>query len=150
MPVEDPAELVEFLQPYPLEVQELMLEGRRFLLDLLWPVTELFFDATQAVCSGFAYMGGVRESFVNLAAYSDHVTLVFGWGARLDDPEKRLNGSGNQVRHLRLKGMETLEDPYVVGLIRQASANAPKPDGPVEPKQIVKIYNGPKKRPGPR
>src|SRR5579862_1866766 len=105
---ERPRELVEFLAPYPEDVRNLCLEGRMVLLEMLAPVTELFYDATTAVCAGFTYTHKPADNFVNLAVYSDHVTLVFAWGARLSDPEGRLKGSGNQVRHLRLSGVDTL------------------------------------------
>ncbi len=84
---------------------------------------------------------------MNLAVYSDHVTLVFSWGVDLDDPEKRLKGSGSQVRHIRLAGIETLRDPYVAGLIRQAAERATRPATPIAPCKVVKVYAGPKRRP---
>jgi hypothetical protein len=111
------------------------------------PVREIHWDATQAVCAGFLYTDKSRDSFVNFATYANHVTLVFQWGVRLSDPEGRLNGSGNQVRHLRLAGMETLRDPYVLDLIREAADLAPRPEGPVEHAIIVKVMQGPKRRP---
>ena len=144
----EPVELISFLQPYPREVQELVLEGREFLIDLLSPVSEFHYDATSAVCAGFAYSSNVRDIFVNLAAYAKHVTLVFGYGATLHDLEGRLKGEGVQVRHIRLtKGMETLRDPYVLGLIAQAVANAKRGQDPFVPERIIKIYEGKKRRP---
>lgn len=140
-------QLIEFLEPYPPSVRELMLDGRLRLLELLGPVNEFFFDATAAVCAGFAHTAKTRDVFVNFAAYSDHVTLVFGWGASLTDPERRLRGEGNQVRHVRLKCLEDLSDPYLVGLILAASDRATQPAEPTEPCTIVKIYQGPKRRP---
>jgi hypothetical protein len=146
--VSEPVELISFLQPYPREVQELVLEGREFLLDLLSPVSEFHYDATSAVCSAFGFSSGVRDIFINLAAYSKHVTLVFGYGAALDDPEGWLKGEGVQVRHIRLtKGMETLRDPYVLGLISQAAAHAKRAPEPFVPERIIKIYEGKKRRP---
>jgi len=139
--------LVEFLAPYPETVRELTLDSRMLLLDLLYPTNEIFYDAISAVCSGFVYTEKVRDSFVNLAVYSDHVTLIFQYGVNLTDPESRLKGSGNQVRHIRLTGLETLQDPYVVDLIRQSSENATRPTEPMKPVQIVKEMNGPKRRP---
>jgi hypothetical protein len=141
-------ELTSFLAPYPPEVRALVLDGRQFLLDLLFPVNEFHYDATTAVCAGFGYTEKVREVFVNLAAFSKHVTLVFQWGARLDDSEKRLLGEGAQVRHIRLtKGVDTLRDPYVVELIRQAAGIAAHAPEPFNPTVIVKVYAGPKRRP---
>ncbi len=145
---EDVAELREFLTPYPANVQELTLQGRQVLLDMLSPVHELVFDATSAVCCGFSYTEKTRDVFVNLAVYSDHVTLVFGWGVKLADPEKRLKGEGNQVRNMRLQGLETLKDPYVQSLIMEASEKAAR-DDEIIPQKIVKVYEGPKRRPKP-
>lgn len=149
MECHDPAELREFLTPYPVAVQKLALNGRLELLRLLGSVNEVICDAYSAVCSGFLFTEKVRAAFVNLAVYSNHVTLVFGYGAFLDDPEVRLKGSGNQVRHIRLTGIETLREPYVVGLIPQAAQNAAKPDGPISETVIIKMMKGPKRRPNP-
>lgn len=142
-----PTALIEFLAPYPPEVQQLTLNGREFLYRMLSPVSEIFYDANSAVCAGFLYTDSVRDSFVNFAVYSDHVTLIFQWGVNLKDPECRLKGGGSQVRHIRLAGMETLRDPYIVGLIEQASDQAKRPSGPFEPQTIVKVMSGNKRRP---
>lgn len=52
---EEPTELIEFLQPYPLEVQQTALKARLVLLEMFAPVSEAFFDATSAVCSDLMY-----------------------------------------------------------------------------------------------
>lgn len=145
-----PTDLIGFLAPYPQQVQALALEGRQELLDLLAPVTELHYDATSAVCAGFCYTDNARDNFVNLAVYANHVTLVFAWGVHLADPDGLLKGSGHQVRHLRLMGIETLRDPGVVDLIRQAANNATRMSGEFKPATIVKVYSGPKRRPTPQ
>ena len=145
----DPTELIEFLAPYPPDVQCLALDARAFLYDLLEPVTELHYDATSAVCAGFCFSDNPSDNFVNIAAFSKHVTLVFAWGVNLIDPERRLKGEGKQVRHIRLQGIETLKDPYVLDLIRQASENGVQRSPSFEPTTIVKVYAGPKRRPNP-
>jgi hypothetical protein len=142
-----PTDLVSFLAPYPPEVQRLFLAGRELLLRRLRPVVELHYDATSAVGAGFAYTGDLRGLFVNLAAFADHVTLVFAWGVKLRDREGRLRGGGNQVRHMRLADLRMLRDPYVLDLVDQAAANAPRPDGKVKHAIVVKVYEGPKRRP---
>jgi hypothetical protein len=143
----EPVDLVKFLAPYPPEVKDVFLAGRKLLLRRLAPVVELHYDATSAVCAGFAYTGDLKGNFVNLAAYADHVTLVFMWGVNLRDRERRLGGGGKQVRHMRLAGIETLRDPYVLDLIDQASANAPRPATEVRHRIVIKVYEGPKRRP---
>ena len=145
----EPADLVEFLAPYPDHVQQLTLDGRTVLLEMLYPVSEIFYDAMSAVCSGFTYTGIVRDSFVNLAVYADHVTLIFSYGVQLHDPESRLKGGGTRVRHIRLTGLQTLKDPYVVQLVKQAAEQAVRPLEPIEPRTVVKVMSGPKRRPKP-
>ena len=149
MVMAQPKELVSFLEAYPPDVRETFLAARALLLKRLAPIVELHYYATSAVCAGFSYTGDLRGNFVNLAAYSDHVTLVFMWGVRLPDPQGRLKGGGKQVRHLRLAGVETLDDPYVAKLVAKASENAPRPEGKVRHAIVAKIYEGPKRRPKP-
>jgi hypothetical protein len=143
------APLIEFLAPYPPEVQELALQGRKRLLELVGPASEIFWDATQAVCAGFTYTAKVSDNFVNLAVYPKHVTLIFPNGARQQDPEARLGGEGSRVRHIRLASIDTLSDPYVVDQIEQAKAIAPRPATPIDYVVHVKVMNGPKRRPKP-
>jgi hypothetical protein len=143
----EPTELIQFLAPYPPHVQAIALEARLRLHELVGPAGDLFYDATAAVCSGFCYTDKPADNFVNLAVYSDHVTLIFAWGARLIDPEMRLKGEGSRVRHIRLAGIDTLRDAYVVDLIRQAASQAVRPDVPIEPIKYVKVYRGKKRRP---
>ncbi len=144
------AALRTFLVPYPAEVRALMLAGRRRLLELLGPATDLIYDATSAVGAGFSYTGNPRDNVVNLAAYADHVTLVFPWGVKLKDPKKRLRGEGNQVRHVRLANLADLDDPVLVKLIEQAAALAPRGNAPPPRKPFIKVYAGPKRRPSLR
>jgi hypothetical protein len=144
-----PAELNAYLAPYPKDVRRAMIEGRVALAALVGPASELIYDATNAVCDGFSYTGGVRGIFVNLAAFKDHLTLVFGYGAHLDDPDSRLSGGGKQVRHVRLRSAADLADPVIVALVRQSAEQAPRPEAAIEPSVITKAYAGPKRRPSP-
>jgi hypothetical protein len=144
-----PRELARFLAPYPPEVRRTMRDGRAILKARFPLATEMIYDATSAVGVGFAYTGDLKGLFVNLAAFSGHVTLVFAWGVKLKDPQGLLRGEGKQVRHLRLAGPADLVRPDVVALLGQAEANAPRPATPRAPGLVVKVYAGPKRRPRP-
>ena len=53
------------------------------------------------------------------------VSLCFLPGAKLPDPEKRLLGSGNVARHIKMKsGAVTLDEPAVQSLIAEALTGA--------------------------
>lgn len=53
------------------------------------------------------------------------VRFFFLEGVAVDDPEGRLEGSGNQVRSIRLDAAAAiLDDPYIGGLMAQAVKEA--------------------------
>ncbi len=147
MEFREPTELIEFLEPYPGQVVDLALQARLVLLEMYWPVSEIYYDANSAVCSGFTYTGRVSDNFVNLAVYADHVTLIFQKGVHLNDPHGLLKGGGNQVRHIRLAGIETLRQAAVIELLSLAAIQAPGSRGGTEPTVIIKVMKGRKRRP---
>ncbi|HEY6236276.1 MAG TPA: hypothetical protein VIW69_14350, partial [Candidatus Elarobacter sp.] len=70
---------------------------------------EMVYDSYNALVVGFGAEERPRDAVFSIAVYPDHVTLVFIWGADLFDPGKLLRGEGNQVRHIRLDGPQTLD-----------------------------------------
>ncbi|MBI1332437.1 MAG: hypothetical protein GC165_06125 [Armatimonadetes bacterium] len=144
----EPREYLEFIACYSPELQALHRAARQRLLDLLPSVIELMFDATQAVTTGFSFTEKSRDHFIHLPMYGKGINLGFNHGAKLHDPEGRLIGTGSQVRHLKLRDLAVLDDPYVLDLIEQSMALAPKPDGEVEPKTVIRVMEGAKRRPG--
>ena len=48
------------------------------------------------------------------------MNLDFDRGTELDDPDKRLAGTGKLIRHIRLKSTAETRTPAVVRLIEQA------------------------------
>ena len=81
---------------------------------------QLVYERRQSLPIGFApaQRGGAVFSVV---LYPRWVRFFFLEGVAIDDPEGRLEGSGNQVRSIRLDaGAAVLDDPYVRGLMTQA------------------------------
>jgi hypothetical protein len=81
---------------------------------------QLVYERRQSLPIGFApaERGGAVFSVV---LYPRWVRLFFLEGVAIDDPEGRLEGSGNQVRSIRLDaGAAVLDDPYIRGLMAQA------------------------------
>ena len=113
----EPPEYVEFLAPYPSEVQALARGLRLRMLELLPPCIETVWDATNAVGVAFGFTEKNADHFIHLPVYTKYVNLGFSQGAQLDDPEGRLEGSGSRVRHLRVTALADVEDPYVQDLI---------------------------------
>jgi hypothetical protein len=144
----EPDWYLEILQPYPPEVVALARSARLRLLACLPPCVEVIWDATNAVTSGYGRSERTADQWLHLPVYAKWVNLGFNLGALMDDPEGRLVGVGNQVRHIRLQSADDIDDPYVQDLIRQAVSLRP-PEGPITPRQAFREMNGPRRRPKP-
>jgi hypothetical protein len=80
----------------------------------------MVYDRPQSLPIGFAPAEGGSAVF-SVVLYPRWVRFFFLEGVAIDDPEGRLEGSGNQVRSIRLDGgAAVLDEPYIRGLIRQS------------------------------
>lgn len=81
---------------------------------------QLVYERRQSLPIGFA--PAERGSAVfSLVLYPRWVRFFFLDGAALDDPEGRLEGTGSQVRSIRVdEHAAILDDRYILGLITQA------------------------------
>jgi len=75
------------------------------------------------------------------------VALAFLWGKALPDPHKVLEGSGNQVRNLRLDDATVLDRPPVQELIREAVDRSTVPFDSRQPNRMVIRSVSAKRRP---
>ena len=81
---------------------------------------QLVFERRQLLGIGFAPAERGNPVF-SVVLYPRWVRFFFFEGVALDDPEGRLEGSGNQVRSIRLdESAAALEDPYIRRLMAQA------------------------------
>ena len=62
------------------------------------------------------------EGVLAIRANANGVRLYFNFGKGLPDPEKLLQGSGNQTRWIHVEGASTLARPAVARLIDEAIA----------------------------
>lgn len=53
------------------------------------------------------------QPFCGLFAYTNHVSLEFGDGAKLPDPFNSLEGSGKQRRHIKLRSEDDIAGKHV-------------------------------------
>ena len=81
---------------------------------------QMVFERRQSLPIGFAPSGQGGPVF-SLVLYRRWVRFFFLEGVAIDDPEGRLEGTGNQVRSIRLdEGAAVLDDPYIRRLMAQA------------------------------
>jgi hypothetical protein len=109
-----------FLARYSPDIAQQMAAARQKLRARIPRGFELVYDNYNALATGFGPADRSSAAVVSLAAYPRWVTLFFLFGAQLQDPDRLLQGEGRRVRSIRLESPDTLDDPPVVRLIRQA------------------------------
>jgi hypothetical protein len=119
--------LAGFIAKFDPAIARLMRSARVILRKRFPTAVELVYDNYNALAIGFGPTERASDAFVSLAAYARGVSLYFIHGAKLPDPEKRLQGAGNQGRFIRLETLAPLDDPYVVWLLRTAAEHAKSP-----------------------
>jgi hypothetical protein len=50
-----------------------------------------------------------------------HINFGFWWGARMEDPEGLLQGSGAKMRHVKISGPEDIDQDKFSALARQSA-----------------------------
>ena len=145
------SEYLKFLAPFGPEITALALAVRKLVLGEAKGAVELVYDAYNAVASGYTFTGRPSDACVHIAVYARWVNLGFHRGSQLQDPEKRLQGSGNWIRHIRITSKEDLKDPAIRAFVKAAieSAIYPDPKAKPRPSSIVR-GNYPRKRRPPK
>jgi hypothetical protein len=125
---ESPAnQITGFIAKFDPKVARLIRSLRVALRKRFPTAFELVYDNYNFLVFGFCTTGRASDCLVSLAAQAKGVSLCFYWGATLPDPHKILQGSGNQVRWIRLESAATLGRPEVEALLRAAVAQAKSP-----------------------
>jgi hypothetical protein len=116
------AQIAGFLGKYSPEIEAQLKDARRRLRKFFTRGHELVFDNYNALVFGISLSEKASEAFLSIAGYPRWVTLFFLNGAGLKDPMKLLEGSGKQVRSIRLTKAGEINSPEVEALIAQAVA----------------------------
>jgi hypothetical protein len=108
---------------------------------------ELVYDNYAGLVIGFAPNEKPSSAIFSLLLLPNHITLCFLQGKGLPDPSKRLKGSGNLVRHVRLESPTTIEEPEVQSLIAEAKRHATVPLDSKQKRQLIIRSISAKQRP---
>jgi hypothetical protein len=138
--VDAQGQLEGFIDRYDPGVAADARRALAFLGRRLPTATRLMYDNYNALVVGFGASEKVGDIILSLALYPRWVTLFFLRGVDLPDPHGLLEGSGSQVRGVRLQPISRLETQEVGTLIDAAVARAsPLPaegEGPLIIKSI--------------
>jgi len=143
-----PAELPHLLAPFPDHVAEIVLALRARVLAQVPNAHEIVWDATNTVSLVYAPSSRWQDGIVHIPAYAQHANLGFNDGAGLDDPDRRLVGTGTRIRHVTFRTVDEVGAPwiddYLRAALRQAGLDPDIGDGGT----TLRTSTGPKRRPG--
>jgi hypothetical protein len=108
---------------------------------------EMVYDNYNGLVIGFGPSDRPSLAIFSIVLFPRWVTLCFLQGAGLPDPERRLQGEGRVVRHLRLEDLSVLDDPYVQHLMNLAVHRAKVPLDPKNRRQLIIKSISAKQRP---
>ncbi len=117
-------QLAGFIAKFDPTVAKLIRSARLALRKRFPTAHELVYDNYNFLAIGFGSTERTSDCIVSLASYAKGVSLFFYYGAKLPDPHKLLQGSGNQVRFIRLESAAILAKPQVEELLSAAVAQA--------------------------
>lgn len=115
------AQIASFLEKYTPVIAAQLSDARARLRAMFPHGFELVFDNYNALVFAISATERRNDAFVSVVGYPRWVTLFFLRGVDLHDPKGLLEGTGKQVRSIRLKAAEDLSRPDIQALIAQAS-----------------------------
>ncbi len=127
-PAVSPArQLAGFIAKFDPAIQRRIRACRAALRARMPTAHELVYDNYNFFVIGYSPTDRPSDAVVSLTANGKGLGLCFIYGAALADPQKLLQGAGNQTRFVRLSSARTLSEPGVAALVRAAIAEADPP-----------------------
>ena len=114
-----PKELLGFLKPYNRGIQELTLALRQLVIEEMAPCCEYILEV-YIISLAYGSTHRVKDAICYIGVLKDHVNLGFIRGAGLADPLKILEGTGKQMRHIKIKSMSDLLNPAIRTYLQEA------------------------------
>jgi hypothetical protein len=140
-------QLKRFLSKYDKNVAATAEQAAAKLRKLIPPAIELVYDNYNALAIGFGPSEKASEAIFSIALYPKYASLFLLQGASLPDPSRRLEGSGNVARHIKLRSKETIDDPQIIELINVALHRAKVPLKPGGSRKLIIKSVSTKQRP---
>ncbi len=107
-------------------LQDLALRSPN-LFNLVDEIRQLFLKLDPHLSEEIKY-GGIlfgknNQHFSGIFVYKAHLSIEFSQGATLPDAEKRLEGSGNYRRHIKITCIEDIQSKKAADFIKLALEN---------------------------
>lgn len=125
MAIEHTKDLLTFLKPFSKENKEFALWLREFVWKLYPKSNELIYDNYNALAFGWSTSDRLGDTFCSIAVFGkEYLHFGFYWGNQIADPEKKLEGKGNQYRYIKVYNKKDFPKAYITKLLKEAYANS--------------------------
>jgi hypothetical protein len=118
------ADIIAQLDP---SIRKLTRTCRAVLRKRLPTAIELVHDNFHALAIGYSPTERMSDCILSLIIHPREVSLSFFYGATLPDPQRILEGTGDQNRFVRLEDASALSRPDVEALIQAAIGRSQAP-----------------------
>jgi hypothetical protein len=98
------------------QVAEIARRLRQLIIDLYPDVVEVPWPKQRIIGYGVGPKK-MSEHFCYIGAHKEHVNLGFYRGANLPDPDGLMEGTGKELRHVKVRDVEEAEQPSLRQLI---------------------------------
>ena len=121
--IRPPRELLDLLKPYDRGIQELTIALRELVIEEMAPCCEYILEV-YTIALHYGPTDKLKDAICYIGVIKDHVNLGFLHGSELADPEVILEGTGKQMRHIKIWSPSDLLRPAIRAYLREASERA--------------------------
>jgi hypothetical protein len=122
----DDSVFTEMVSGSPQAIGELAVSCRSLIYSVLPQTVEVVWPRQRTAGYGTGPKK-MTEQFCWLAPYTKHVVFGFYYGTELPDPDGLLEGTGNPMRHVKIRTPEDLDQPALRRLVEIATAHRVPP-----------------------
>lgn len=108
---------------------------------------EMVYDNYNALVIGFAPNERPLDAIFSIALLPRKISLCFLQGAKLPDPNKRLQDGGNVARNVTVDDLSVLDDPQISALMNEALLRAKARMDPTQKRKLIIRSISAKQRP---
>lgn len=96
-------EVIAYIKQYPSDLKEIMYRVRSLIEEVV-PVVE---ESIKWKMPTFTYL---KKHICYMAGFKKHVTLAFFDGTMLNDPDRKLHGSGKLMKHIKFTSPDDIDE----------------------------------------
>jgi hypothetical protein len=116
----------EIMAQFDGAIQDLAIQARALIYDVMPDVVEVPWVRQRIIGYGVGPRK-MSEQYAYISLHKGHVNLGFYYGSELPDPDKLLEGTGELMRHIKIRTSQDLENPAVRQLLEAASVHRMPP-----------------------